>query len=133
MLVVALILVMFAALLMLAGIAGVAGRLPRNRFLGVRSPETLRDDESFALANRVAGPTMIAASVIVLAGSAAAAVLGWWIGAAVAALTVVGAILVAGMGASLGIEASASRPAADACSSCSGCSLAQACQPEPEH
>ena len=74
-LVVALILVMFAALLMLAGIAGVAGRLPRNRFVGVRSPETLVDDDSFALANRVAGPTMIAASVIVLSGAAAAALL----------------------------------------------------------
>uniref|UniRef100_UPI0038B38765 SdpI family protein n=1 Tax=Lolliginicoccus suaedae TaxID=2605429 RepID=UPI0038B38765 len=124
---------MFATLLMLAGIAGVAGRLPRNRFLGVRSPETLLDDDSFALANRVAGPTMIAASVIVLSGAAAAALLGWWLGAVVAAVTVVSAILVAGMGASMGIQAAASRPAADACSSCSGCSLAQACQPDTEH
>jgi uncharacterized membrane protein len=55
------------------GLLGLTGRLPRNRFAGVRTSATLRDEESFRLANRVAGlPTGVAGAVGMLAGLAGA-------------------------------------------------------------
>ncbi len=56
------------------GVAGLLGwleRLPRNRFVGVRTPATLRDDRAFRLANKVAGlPLAVAGAVGALSGLA---------------------------------------------------------------
>lgn len=55
------------------GLLGLRERLPRNRFFGVRTAASLRDEQTFRLANRVAGlPTLVAGLVGVLAGVAAA-------------------------------------------------------------
>jgi uncharacterized membrane protein len=53
------------------GWLGWHGRLPRNRFAGVRTGATLRSDEAFRVGNRVAGPpTVVAGVVAVLTGLA---------------------------------------------------------------
>jgi len=53
------------------GLLGWRGKLPRDRGAGVRTTATLRSDEAFRLANRVAGlPTMVAGAVGVIAGIA---------------------------------------------------------------
>ncbi|MCT2586505.1 SdpI family protein [Actinophytocola gossypii] len=51
------------------GVLGVRERLPRNRFGGVRTAATMRDDRTFRVANRVAGlPVAVAGTVGVVAG-----------------------------------------------------------------
>jgi len=56
----------------LTGWSGLRGTLPRNRFVGVRTPMTMADDEAFRVGNRVAGPPLIAAGVVALLGAPAA-------------------------------------------------------------
>lgn len=57
----------------LVGWQGLRGRLVRNRFAGVRTAASMRSDESFALANRVAGAPQLAGGLIGLIGGALAA------------------------------------------------------------
>ncbi|MYW71290.1 SdpI family protein, partial [Pseudonocardia sp. SID8383] len=66
---------LLAALLLLAGVVlvvlavlGATGRLPRNRFAGVRTADSLRTADAFAIANRVAAPPVGAAGAIALVG-----------------------------------------------------------------
>lgn len=60
------------AVITVVGWLGLAERLPRNRFGGVRTSATLRSDEAFRVANKVAGlPIMVAGLVGVLGGGAA--------------------------------------------------------------
>ncbi len=54
------------------GLLGWRERLPRDRGAGVRTSATLRSDEAFRLANKVAGLPTIAAGVVGLLGGAAA-------------------------------------------------------------
>ena len=69
------------ALVIVAGTAlgvigwlGWRGALPRNRFVGVRTPVTMASDEAFQVGNRVAGPVLVAAGVIAVLGGLAALV-----------------------------------------------------------
>lgn len=63
------ILLLLGAALLLLGFRGLRGTLPRNRYAGVRTPAAMRSEETFELANRAAGPAMLAAgAVAVLAG-----------------------------------------------------------------
>ncbi|HEX2301449.1 MAG TPA: SdpI family protein [Pseudonocardiaceae bacterium] len=85
------------AVLLVAGVAlGIVGllgwqqRLPRNRFAGIRTPATLRSDAAFAVANRVAAPTVLAAGAVCATAGALA------LGAEGAMLTVI--VAVAGLG-----------------------------------
>ncbi|WP_420041511.1 SdpI family protein [Gordonia sp. MP11Mi] len=50
------------------GISGLSGRLERNRWFGVRSDETMRSAEAFALGNKVAAPGFLAAALVLLIG-----------------------------------------------------------------
>lgn len=112
-------------------VAGLAERLPRNRWAGVRTPETMRDDQTFALANKVAGPTLLAAAGLLVIGGIAG-ILGGVFGIGAVLVSVVAAALTAATGGSLGARAAASVPAADTggCgSSCGACTLKGACQP----
>lgn len=53
------------------GMLGWRERLPRSRGAGVRTAATMRSDEAFRIANKVAGlPTVVAGLVGVLAGVA---------------------------------------------------------------
>ncbi|MGE3286022.1 MAG: SdpI family protein [Pseudonocardia sp.] len=129
-----------AALLAVSGTAlvtvavlGARGRLPRNRFAGVRTAATLRSEAGFALAHRVAAAPLAAAGGVALLGAAAAAFAGGgtagWVLAALAAL---GTVLLAGIGGTLGDRAAqrlaAQDPAPSACTgTCAGCSLVAGC------
>jgi len=46
------------------GVLGARERLPRNRFGGVRTAATMRDDRTFRVANKVAGLPIAVAGVI---------------------------------------------------------------------
>ncbi|MBC2641040.1 MULTISPECIES: SdpI family protein [unclassified Rhodococcus (in: high G+C Gram-positive bacteria)] len=113
-------------------VAGLAERLPRNRWAGVRTPETMRDDQTFALANKVAGPTLLAAAGLLVIGGIAGILIGGVFGVGAVLVSVVAAALTAATGGSLGARAAAAVPAPDTggCgSSCGACSLKGACQP----
>lgn len=58
------VLMVAAAALGTVGLLGWRRRLPRNRFAGIRTPATLRSDAAFAVANRVAAPTVLAAAAV---------------------------------------------------------------------
>ncbi|WP_158636177.1 SdpI family protein [Tsukamurella sputi] len=115
------ILALAAVAAVIVGGAGLAGRLPENGFVGVRTEQTLSDPLLWRTANRVAGPSLVAAGVIF----AAAALIGpamdapWSfvaVGVAVAA-----GVLLAGFGALQGsraasIQARLQTPDATCCS-----------------
>ncbi|WP_026421780.1 SdpI family protein [Actinokineospora inagensis] len=70
--------------LLVIGGLGLAGRLPRNRFGGVRTPAALRSDEAFRVANKVAGPPTAVAGLVGVLG----AVVGFALTSTAAVLTV---------------------------------------------
>ncbi|NLG55619.1 MAG: SdpI family protein [Rhodococcus sp.] len=126
--------VLFTLAIVVAGVAvaGLTQRLPRNRWAGVRTPATLRDDETFALANRVAGPTLLATAGLFVMGGLGALIIGGPLGAGVAVGAVIVGALTAGAGGMLGAKAAAALPTPDtgACgNSCGGCSLKSTCAP----
>ncbi|MGH3938734.1 MAG: SdpI family protein [Pseudonocardiaceae bacterium] len=107
------------AALLTVGLLGWRGRLPRNRFAGIRTPATLRSEAAFILANRVAAPPVLAAgAVCVLTGALA-------LGTDGAMLTVIVAVGGAGTlalviaGGLLGHQAATALPPPT--TGCSGC------------
>ncbi|TQM82782.1 SdpI/YhfL family protein [Saccharothrix saharensis] len=58
----------------LVGYLGRTERLPRNRFVGLRTPATMRSEEAFRVANRAAGPPTIIGGAVGVAG----AVVAWF-------------------------------------------------------
>jgi hypothetical protein len=78
---------MFGVLVGIGGVLGWRQKLTRHRGAGVRTRATLRSDEAFRVANRVAGmPTMVAGAVGVIGGAAA-------LGMPTAAGTVIAAVI----------------------------------------
>lgn len=55
-----------AGVLVLAGL-GLSGKLARNRFVGIRTSASMRDEDAFRVANRVAGPPLLAAGFAMVA------------------------------------------------------------------
>ncbi|WP_447009542.1 SdpI family protein [Saccharothrix hoggarensis] len=104
------------------GFLGVRGLLHRNRFFGVRTKATLRDDETFALANKIAGVPNVAAGAIALA-SAAAAALNPALLPVIGLIGLVGSVVVAGAGGVLGHRAAEAMPE-QAPAGCGGCACA---------
>ncbi|MBM7276209.1 SdpI family protein [Gordonia rubripertincta] len=118
---VAVLLFALAGLWATVGARGLRGSLPRNRRFGVRTDETMRSDEAFRVANRVAAPGTIGASVILVLGAVATLAVdgGWSILLGVIAL--VAALVIIGLVSAIGVRAAATVPAEDAgCSCCSG-------------
>jgi hypothetical protein len=105
------------------GVLGWRQRLPRTGRLGVRTPAALRDDDSFRLANRVAGLPGLVAGVVAVVGGIAAFTVPTTAGAVVAAVIgLAGGVLIARAGGVLGTRAAAALPApAPAVSACAGC------------
>ncbi|MBW0093238.1 SdpI family protein [Pseudonocardia sp. KRD-184] len=130
-----------AALFVIAGLAllavavlGARGRLPRNRWAGVRTPETLASDAAFALANRVAAaPLGAAGAVAVVGGAVLAAGPAGAVSVVVLVVTALGALVLAVFGGMVGQRAAAAVPvpaAAPACAgACAGCDLVAGCRP----
>jgi len=55
-------------------VLGWQGKLPRNGYAGVRTPATMRSDEAFRVANKVAAPLAVAGGVVMAAAGILAAV-----------------------------------------------------------
>lgn len=128
------LLVLVGAALVTVAVLGARGRLPRNRWAGVRTPATLASDAAFALANRVAaaplgaaGGVAVAGGLVTLAGGSATVV--------VLALTAVGTVALAGFGGLVGHRAADRHgsmelaPAPAGCAGvCAGCDLVAGCR-----
>ncbi len=122
-----------AGLLLLAvAVLGARGRLPRNRWAGVRTVETLRSDAAFLLANRVAaapigaaGAVAVAGGLVTLAGPSGA------VSVAVVAVAVAGTAVLGAFGGMMGQRAAATVPdpvVPSACAgTCAGCDLVAGC------
>jgi hypothetical protein len=115
--------VLFVLALAVGGVAvsGLIGKLPRNRWAGIRTPDTLRSEESFALANKVAGPTMAAAAGLLVLGGIAALTMSTAMGLGIALVAVVGAVFTAGFGGSIGARAAAALPEQSGCGNDCNC------------
>ena len=106
-LVVEILLVGLAVVLCGVGALGLAGRLPGNRVLGVRTPETLRDRRVWALANRAAGPAFLGAGLTAALGAIGLALIGGWIGALVVVTAVVVMLVLLNLAGLAGARAAA--------------------------
>jgi hypothetical protein len=105
------------------GVLGFLERLPRNRFGGVRTPATLRDDETFRVGNKVAGlPIAVGGGVGVLGGAVALAMTGA-AAIVVAVLALLGTLAIAAAGGVLGHRAAEAMPAPapELPAGCAGC------------
>ncbi|GEL19390.1 SdpI family protein [Pseudonocardia asaccharolytica] len=129
------VLVAAGVLLLTVALLGARGRLPRNRFAGVRTAATLRSEQTFTLANRVAAPLIGAAGAVGIAGGAAllagAPGMASWVLLIVAGA---GSLVLTGLGGALGDRSAARLAAAEpeppACGGvCAGCDLVAGCRP----
>jgi len=118
---VALIPIICGVLVGWGGLLGWRERLPRARGAGVRTVATLRSDEAFRVANKVAGlPTIFAGLVGVLAGIAGLFMPGV-VGPIIASvLGLLGTFALVAGGGLLGHRAASAVPAPVA-AGCSGC------------
>lgn len=122
MVLVALIPVLGGILVGWGGFLGFSGRLRRTGFAGVRTPASLRSDEAFAVANKVAGLPTMAAGVVAIAGGAAALAMPTMMASVIAAaLGIVGLLVLVGAGGALGNRAAAALPDQEQQSGCGGC------------
>lgn len=124
--------VLAVAFLVVGGL-GVTRRLPRNRVVGIRTPATMRSDDTFRTTHAAAGPGLLGAGLVAalgavlgLAGGSASAVV-------FASVAFVAALVIVGAAASFGLRAAAVVPDADdhdaSCDTgaCGTCVLAGAC------
>ncbi|MEH3155680.1 MAG: SdpI family protein [Gordonia paraffinivorans] len=122
-----------AVVVLVVGALGVTRRLPRNRFVGIRTPLTLRSDDAFRAAHAVAGPGLLGAGLIAVLGAVLGLAAGSVTGLVFAAVALVAAVVIVGAGASFGLRAAARVPDADedesSCGTggCGSCVLAGAC------
>ena len=106
------------------GVLGFLERLPRNRFGGVRTPATLRDDETFRVGNKVAGLPIAVAGLVGIVGGAAAFAMRGVGGVLVTSLVgLVGMVAIAAGGGVLGHRAAEAvpEPAPELPDGCKGC------------
>lgn len=98
------------------------GKLPRNRYVGVRTPATLRSDEAFDVGNRVAAPATAVGGVVALISAVAMVVTGsGTTGLVLAVGGVVGAFSLVFAAGVLGNRAAEAVPAPEAAGGCGGC------------
>ncbi|WP_026918104.1 SdpI family protein [Gordonia shandongensis] len=119
--VVSVVALVLAAVWLGVGVAGLTGTLRRNRWVGVRSVETMRSEEAFALAGRVAGPGFVGASVILAVAGALGVAFDRW-GFLFALFGIVVALLVISAIGTMAIAAARTVPPTDegGCGCCSG-------------
>ena len=127
----AVILFVLAVAVVVCGVASIAGRLPRNRWVGIHTEHSMRSDEAFRLANRVAAPTMIAAGGLLAVAGALALMFDGLLGIVAIVVTTIAAVIPAGNGAAIANRAAEALTAkAGSCGhSCTSCSLKDSCQP----
>ncbi|MBB5154318.1 SdpI family protein [Saccharopolyspora phatthalungensis] len=116
------ILVLGGAALLLLGFRGIRGQLPRNRYVGVRTPAAMRSEDAFELANRVAGPAMLAGGAIaVLAGASLPMLAATFSVVMVAGFGLIGAFALMTVGGVVGNRAAEAMPAPAPAAGCGGC------------
>ena len=121
--------------LLVVAALGARSRLPRNGWLGVRTAATMRTQQSFALANRVAAvPIGAAGAVVAVGGTALLAGADGPLAWVVLGTSVLGGLVLAGVGGSAGDRAAAALPRPvtrpDSCAGqCAGCDLVAGCRP----
>jgi len=117
------------------GFAGLLGRLPRNRWAGVRTPSSLASDHAFTLANRVAGPAVLAGGTLLLLASGSVVGFDGPLRPVAVTLNVLGALALVVAGGALGTAAARATTAAGTtactaststastsrCATCPGC------------
>jgi hypothetical protein len=132
------LLVLVGATLLTVGVLGARSRLPRNRWVGIRTPATLRSQPAFTLAHRVGAVPAAAAGVIALVGGALllagsdAPALDW----VLLAVSGLGSLGLAGFAgrvgdraaATLTAEAPSAEPVPTCAGSCPGCDLVAGCR-----
>jgi hypothetical protein len=116
------ILAVLGALVATSGLLGLLERLPVNRFAGVRTAATMRDAETFRIANKVAGLPILAAGAIGVLGG----VLGLTLpngGLVAGLLGLAGMIAIASAGGLLGHKAALTvpEPEPELPAGCAGC------------
>jgi hypothetical protein len=125
------LLVLGGLALAVVGILGWRRRLPRNRFAGVRTVNTLRDDETFAVGNQIGAPlSMAAGAVAVLGGLAVLATPSTAVRLTLIVLAALGGLVLTAIGGVLGDRAAklVPVPSLGGCSGvCAGCSLVDGC------
>ena len=130
MFVLALIPILLGVVVGWGGLLGWREKLPRDRGAGVRTTATLRSDEAFRIANKVAGlPTITAGAVGIFAGVAGLAMPST-AGIVIAAVVgLIGIVVLVAAGGLLGHRAALSvpTPVPAGCSGCAcgGCSVVQ--------
>jgi uncharacterized membrane protein len=72
----AVLVIVLGLVLIVVAVASWQGRLPRNILAGVRTPSTMRSDQAFKVANKVAAPLTAAGGAVLVLGGALAALLG---------------------------------------------------------
>ena len=121
------VLVLGGAALLALGFRGLRGRLPRNTYVGVRTPAAMRSEQAFELANRAAGPAMLGAGAIAaLSGIAQPMLPTGFTVAMVAVIGLLGAFALMTVGGVVGNRAAETVPAPSRvnpspCGPCTGC------------
>ncbi len=134
-LILATLLVLVGTVFVVVAVLGARSRLRRNRWIGVRTPATLASEPAFATGNSAAAAPAGAAGAIAVVGGAvlfsgADGVLGW----VVLGVSLVGTVVLAGVGGLVGDRAAAAvappSPFSAACAgTCAGCDLVVGCRP----
>lgn len=108
-------------LVTVVGLLAIRQRLPRNRFIGVRTWATLRDDTAFTVGNRVAGVPVAAAGAVGVLGGVLGLIMPTTTGGFVAAvLGLTGLVAIASAGGALGHRAAQAVPK-QVPAGCAGC------------
>ena len=116
--VVAAVVLIVGIAVLVTGVTGLRARLPRNRFIGVRTPATMRDDEAFALGNQVAAPATIASGAVLALTGASTPLLGSALVLVIGLVGGVGLLLAGGL---VGNRAAAALPEPASAGGCGGC------------
>jgi uncharacterized membrane protein len=72
----AVLIIVLGLVLIVVAVASWQERLPRNMLAGVRTPSTMRSDQAFKVANKVAAPLTAAGGGVLVLGGVLTAVLG---------------------------------------------------------
>jgi hypothetical protein len=124
--------------LLFVSLLGWRRRLPRNRFAGVRTVASLRDEETFAVANQVGAPLSASAGAVAVLGGVATVIrtmaapdVGVAGPVTVLVLAALGTAGLTVAGGVLGDRAARAvpMPVSGCAGVCAGCSLVEGCSP----
>jgi hypothetical protein len=129
------LLVLVGVTLLTVGVLGQRSRLPRNRWIGIRTRATLSSSAAFARAHRVAAAPATAAGTIALIGAAVLLVGADgpvdWIVLGVSGVGTLGLGTFAGLVGDRAAALVRPEPAATCAGSCAGCDLVAGCRDQP--